>query len=109
MIKYWKWAAIIFTVTGVSAMDLHQELKVVDTVSGHSLRAIQVAYASFSKRNLNLDEYKITVIELGSSVIVLFENKEPLPGQRGSRAANSSYEVELRKGTLELVRENFSR
>lgn len=100
---------MILSATGAFATEPHQDLKVIDTVSGHSLRAIQVAQASFNRKKLNLDEYKITVMEIGSSVIVLYEDKKALAGQRGSGTAKASYEVELRKGTLELVRENFSR
>lgn len=84
-------------------------LKIVDRVSGHSLRAIQVAQSSFNNRGLNLDDYKVTVMEIGSSVIVLYEDKDTRAGQRGSSTSKPSYEVELRNGSLELIRENFSR
>lgn len=84
-------------------------IKVIDTISGESQKAIQLALPEFSKRGLNLDGYRIVVMEVNGQLVVLFEDAETPPGQRGSSGAKLGFEVALSENGSRVVRANFVR
>jgi predicted aconitase len=81
-----------------------------ETISGVSFNAIQSALLKFRSAlpNLNIADYKISVMSAGNSIIVHFDDPEASPGQRGS-GRKPGFEVELTKDAREIIRSNFVR
>src|SRR5712691_10836532 len=72
----------------------------VESISSRSYRAIQAAMPDLERRKLDVDNYRITVVETFSSLSVLFHDPEVSPGheRRPGRPPNL---------TIELDRDNF--
>ena len=79
------------------------------SILGVDLKAIQRALPVFEKHGMKVDGYRVIVIEENESIIVLFDDPERSPGQRGSTARMVSFEVRLKKADLTVVGSNFVR
>jgi hypothetical protein len=77
------------------------QMKTVGEISGQNLRAIQAALPELERRKLDLSNYKITIVETASSIVILFADANEPPGQRGSA---TGLQVELDKKDLHLIR-----
>lgn len=82
-------------------------IKVVDTISGKGLAAIELAMPEFSKRGLSLDGYQVVVMEAGGKLVVLFKDAAAPTSQRGSTLSKPGFEVELNGNVV--IRSNFVR
>ncbi len=85
------------------------DLKAVESISGKGFHIIEAAIPATVPHKLNINQYRISVMESDSSFVVLFEDPNAKPGQRGSTAKMSSFEVELSKHGLRVIRSNFVR
>ena len=77
------------------------QMKPVGEISAQSFRAIQAALPELDRRKLDLSNYKITVVETASSLVILFADVNDPPGQRGSA---TGLQVELDKKDLHVIR-----
>ena len=84
-------------------------LKERGSISGGDLKAIQSALPVFEAHGLRVDAYRVIVLEEGESIIVLFDDPDRSPGQKGSTGRMVSFEVRLRKSDLTVVGSNFVR
>jgi hypothetical protein len=92
-----------------SLMSKMDKLKVLDTLHGTSVPPIQAALTPFQQRNLNIAQYKITLISEGNSEVVTFIDKDAQPGGRGGSGGRPGFEVELNAADLRVLRSNFVR
>jgi hypothetical protein len=81
-----------------------------ETISGVSFLAIQSALSKFQSvfPNLNITEYKISVVSDGTSIVVALSDPQALPGRRGG-GPKPGFEVELTPDASEVLRSNFVR
>jgi len=63
----------------------HGGYKVLDTIAGTSVVAIQAALPEISRAKIKLSEYRVRVAELGSSIYVTCDDQAEVSG-----AANES-------------------
>src|SRR4051794_11845061 len=84
-------------------------LKERGSILGADLKAIQAALPVFEKHGMKVDGYRVVVLEEKESIIVLFDDPERPPGQKGSTARMVSFEVRLRKPDLSVADSNFVR
>ena len=80
-----------------------------DKILGSSFPPIQAATAVFSKRLSGLEHYGIKLVRQGTSLIVVFQDKDAKPGGRGNRGSRLGFEVELDSRDLKVLRSNFVR
>jgi hypothetical protein len=84
-------------------------IKVLDSVDGANLRAMEVAADVFRRReNVDLSQYRIEAIREGDSIIVIFMDKHQEQGARGS-TGKPGFEVEMGARDLNVIRSNFVR
>ena len=83
-------------------------IELLDKIKASSFFIIEKANNIFQKHKLDLKEYKIEVIGEGSSIIVIFSDKERIVGSRGS-TGKLGFEVELNSNDLQVIRSNFIR
>lgn len=81
----------------------------METISGKGFVAIQTALPEFTKKGLNVTQYVIWIRETDASIIVVFDDPQRAPSQRGSSPGKPAFEVELAKPDLKVVRANFAR
>jgi hypothetical protein len=79
------------------------------SIPGIDLKAIRAALPVFEQHGLKIDGYKVSVIEDGDFVVVLFDDPQRPPGQMGNSPRMSSFEVRLKRSDLRVVRSNFVR
>jgi hypothetical protein len=83
--------------------------KVVDTITGTSLKFIQSALPELSRYgySFKLDEYRIIVVTTGGHHAVIFRPLNTPPGHVGSTSGKPVFEVELGEdGTV--IRSGFA-
>jgi hypothetical protein len=83
--------------------------RAMESISGKTLKVIQSALPEAARNNVDFTKYLILVAESDSSYVVCFDDPERKPGQRGSTNRMLSFEVEIRKETLQVIRSNFIR
>lgn len=85
--------------------------KVIAEFPGVSLKWVRIAEPEFERRNLDLDNYIITFLEEGDSIVVLLRSPETVgvPGLRGSTGRFPGHEVEISKKDRKVVRSNYVR
>jgi hypothetical protein len=81
----------------------------MESISGKSLRIIQMALPEAARKNLDLVKFKVEVLELEFSYLVIFDDPNRPAGQRGSTSKVQCFEVEIRKSDLFVLRANFAR
>jgi hypothetical protein len=103
-------ALIVTLIMGVvAAMASTGSIVTYDTILGSHFRAVEQAVKVFTSRNLDLNFYKITVVREGSSLVVIFTDKDAAMGGRGSPGTRPGFEVELDEKDLRVLRANFIR
>ena len=53
-----------------------------EMISGRSVRAIQAALPELERRNLRVDDYFVSISQLGEFVLVIFGNREDVLSER---------------------------
>ena len=80
-----------------------------ESISATSFEAIQVAVAELERNKLDVADYRITVQQSNSSILVLFSNLSTPQGQRGSSGPRPAFSVELSRAGLKVIRSQFVR
>jgi len=81
----------------------------VDSIRGRSFQSIQSAMEVFGKQNRDLSVYKIEVAWDGETIIVMFSDKDRLPGTMGNTPGRPGFEVVLDPEDLHVVKSYFLR
>ena len=84
-------------------------VKLVDSIRGRSFQSIQSAMEVFGKQNRDLSVYKIEVAWDGETIIVMFSDKDRLPGTMGNTPGRPGFEVVLDPEDLHVVKSYFVR
>jgi hypothetical protein len=82
---------------------------VIDTIRGKSFLAVEAAARELARHKLEIVGYKITVVQRGNSVFVIFADQNAPPGMRGSGGKKPTFEVELNARDLSVVGSYFAR
>ena len=87
------------------------KLRIVDTISGKSLLAIENAVAVFkrSRSSLDLTKYKVTVVHEGTNVVVMFTATDAAVGARGGSGKVPGFDVTLDARDLRVIEKSFAR
>jgi hypothetical protein len=80
----------------------------VDTIQGSSFLAIGAAMEIFRRYEPDLVKYRIEVVRDGDSLVVIFTDKDRLPGTRGSIGL-PGFEVAFDARDRRVLRSNFIR
>jgi hypothetical protein len=83
--------------------------KVIAEFPGSTLKWIEAAEPEFHRRNLDLSNYIVAVVDHGDSVIVALSSPDQPAGARGSVGKHPGYEVEISKDGMKILRSNFVR
>ena len=81
----------------------------IESISGSTLELVLAAMPKFQEQNLDLKIYNVSVYELDSSFLVLFDDPKREHGQRGGSPRMLVFEVEISKQGLQVIRANFVR
>jgi hypothetical protein len=93
-----------------NAMAEQVGFKVMDTISGSSLKLIQTAIPRLAGAGLNVDGYRITVVMREGRPGVLFEDENKRRGQYGSAPGQKpDFEVRFSEDGSHVVSAHFSR
>jgi len=85
------------------------KLEVTAELPGSSLKWIHIAEAEFDRRKLDLDKYRVSVIEERDTVVVILTGLKQPRNSIGSLGPDLGYEVEISKRTRKVVRSNYVR
>jgi hypothetical protein len=80
-----------------------------DTISGRSLQAIEAALPLFRAKDLDISQYRVTVLDEGSIVTVLFDDPKTPPGWRGSGPGLRAFAVRLHADDFSVIDGTFQR
>jgi hypothetical protein len=94
---------------GWIAMAQSKYPRTIATFPGYCLKWINVAEAEIHRKNLNLDDYIVLVVEREHTVTVGFSSKDSPEDSKGSGGSHPDYEVEIRKSDSKIMRSNFVR
>ena len=83
--------------------------KVVAEFPGACLKWVRAAEPEFQRKNLDLANYTISVVEQGEFITVMLSSPDAPEGARGSVGKHPGYEVEISKKDLTIVRSNYVR
>ena len=100
---------ISLTVTWSGTMTMTSQLGVEAELPGSSLKWIHIAEAEFERRKLDLDKYRVFVVEKGDSVVVILTGLKVPKNVRGSVGPDPGYEVEISKKDMKVLRSNYAR
>jgi hypothetical protein len=89
--------------------DAGEAVKMKASVPGTALKVIHAAMPKFDEQRLDLGKYEVLVVEEESSFTVVFTDPSRQAGQRGSTSSVQTFEVEIRKKDLGIIRANFAR
>lgn len=81
--------------------------KVVAQLPGSSLKWIEAAEPEFRRRNLDVSNYDVAVVDDPDSVIVALSSPDQPEGAKGSLGKYPAYEVEIRKKDMKILRSNY--
>jgi hypothetical protein len=101
--------SILLLVGVLGSVQAGEHMKKVGTISGAVLEVVQVAIPKLREKQLNPDDYEVSVFETDSSFVVLFDDPNRPAGQRGSTEKVPAFEVEIAKADRRVVRANFVR
>ena len=82
---------------------------VIAEFAGSSLKWIHAAEPEFRRRNLNLDKYTVSVLERDDSVTVILSPPDAVKAALGSSASYPTFEIEIAKKDMKVVRSNYVR
>ena len=97
------------TLTWSGTMTKKSQLGVSAELPGSSLKWIHIAEGEFERRGLNLDKYRVSVVEDKDSVVVILTGLREPKGVRGSVGPDPGYEVEISKKDRKVLRSNYVR
>ncbi len=97
-----KWFLLSLLMGGV-AMAQKGPIKVVAEIPGSVLQWIHLAEPAFAQEKLNVENYKILVIDYGNTVTVALTSNET-PHARGSVGKYPGYEVIISKKTKKILK-----
>jgi len=83
--------------------------KVIAEFNGSSLKWIHAAEPEFQRRNLDLDNYTVSVVEDNESVAVTLTSSDSVKGARGSSGSYPGFTVEISKKDKKVMRANYVR
>jgi hypothetical protein len=83
--------------------------KVVAQLPGHSLKWIEAAVPEFRRRNIDVSNYIVSVVDHPDTVIVALSSPDRPEGARGSVEKYPGYEVEISKRDMKILRSNYVR
>lgn len=81
----------------------------LNAISGKNYLAIQVAVEELRKRNLHVDGYKIKVLRMGDSILVIFLDENQPDDAIGSVGPKPGIEVEIDPSVMQVIRSDFIR
>ncbi len=104
---------IAIITSGVATAKISRS-RVVAEMPGSSLKWIHIAEGEFARKGLDLDRYRVSVVEEDDSVVVILTGLKSPKNVRGSRVVGSvgpdpGYEVEISKKDLRVLRSNYVR
>jgi hypothetical protein len=104
-------AAILVTsiLTWGGNMTKTRQLGVTAELPGSSLKWIHIAEAEFDREKLNLDRYRLSVVEEEDVVVVIVTGLKQPKNAIGSVGPDPGYEVEIRKKDRKVLRSNYVR
>lgn len=91
------------------AMIQMNRLRVIAEFPGASVKWVHIAEAQFEREKLDLNKYKVSVIEQENSMVVLLTGLKEPKGAIGSVGPDLGYEVEISKKDLKIIRSNYVR
>jgi hypothetical protein len=101
---------LAFSTLGAPAsMAQSQPAKLVAEFPASTLKWIRIAEAEFAKQKLDLENYRISVIEHADSVSVLFMGLDAEPGAMGNASKYPGYAVEIRKKDRKVTAAHYVR
>jgi hypothetical protein len=83
--------------------------KVVAQFPGSTLKWIEAVEPEFRRRNLDLNNYIVSVVDHRESVVVALSSPDQPEGARGSVGKYPGYEVEISKDGMKILRSNYVR
>lgn len=78
------------------------------SLSGKQLAMIEVAVLELKKHDIDVLNYQLFLYKTGKSYLVMFDDPERAPSQRGSSQNMLTFEVEI-DGDLKILKSHFSR
>jgi len=97
------------TLTWSGTMTKTSRLGVAAELPGSSLKWIHIAEGEFERKRLDLDKYRVSVVEEKDSVVVILTGLNVPKGVRGSIGPYPGYEVEISKKDMKVLRSNYTR
>jgi hypothetical protein len=91
------------------AMAQSNPLRVVAEFPGSYMKWIRAAEPEFQRKQLDLDNYNISVVDQESSVVIVLTSSDASKEGRGSTGTHPGYEVEVSKKDQKVVRSNYVR
>lgn len=79
------------------------------TLPGVCLKWLHIAEAEMRRKNLDLDNYTVTVVGREETATVIFKSVDASEGSKGSGGSHVGYEVEIRKKDSRVLRSNYVR
>ncbi len=90
-------------------MNKKGQLGVEAELPGSSLKWIHIAEGEFERKKLDLDRYKVSVVEERDAVVVILSGLNEPKNVRGSLGPDPGYEVEISKKDRKILRSNYVR
>jgi len=98
----------VFLLGGRLAMSQSNE-PTTTTFPGVYLKWLRIAEVEIRRKNLDADNYVISVVERAETVTVIFRAVDAPEGTKGSGGSHPGYEVEIKKKDSKIVRSNYVR
>ena len=102
-----KWCFFSLLVGGV-VMAQKGPIKVVAEIPGSVLQWIHVAEPAFAEEKLNIENYKVVVVDYGNTVTVAL-TCNATPHARGNMGKYPGYEVNINKKTKKILNAHYTR
>ncbi|MBM3843188.1 MAG: hypothetical protein FJ397_08005 [Verrucomicrobia bacterium] len=84
-----------------------QDKRLDESVSGKALRIILIAIPEIRKTSLNIEEYKVMVLEDDAEYYVILSDPNRTNMHRGSGPNLMGFEVAISKSPMRVIRSNF--
>jgi hypothetical protein len=98
-------AAIPFA--GVCALEAQFETRA--EFPGSALKWVNLAAPEFRRHHLDLDDYKVILIEKRDSMDVLLKSNDDVRGAKGSSGSHPDFDVEISKKDLTIMRSSYEK
>jgi hypothetical protein len=97
------------TLTWGATMTKTRKLGVAAELPGSSLKWIHVAEPEFARERLNLDKYRVSVVEEDNSVVVILTGLKQPKGVMGSAGPDPGYWVVISKKGMKVLGAYYTR